>query len=344
MKLSILCTLLAVAWAAEEKADVRQSFRDKPKSQPVPHGSNYNKDSGSTSQSQHLDSSSSSSSSSAEEYRQLNSEEVKLLLLKVVDENVDKDKDGFATADELKDWLRVLQEKVIQDNVNRQWAYYSPETEEVLSWEGYYPEQKRVVTWERYLNYTYPDEVLSGSENLTPELEEVKATMRRAERRWKNADVDGDGSLSKEEFRDFIHPEESQRAGGVAVLEAMEDMDTDKDNKVSLDEYMTHLNKVSGEEKEDPSWSEAQRGHFTDFLDKDKDGNLSEKEMREWVVPTYDRSEAEAWRLISIADQDQDSKLSRDEIGTYHEYFLTLLPPEYWVQEDPTESSKHDEF
>lgn len=75
-----------------------------------------------------------------------------------MDENIDKDKDGFITADELKDWLKILQEKVIQDNVNRQWAYYSPQTEDVLSWEGYYPEQKQVVSWERYLNFTYPDE------------------------------------------------------------------------------------------------------------------------------------------------------------------------------------------
>lgn len=68
--------------------------------------------------------------------------------------------------------------------------------------------------------------------------------IRRAERRWKNADADGDGSLSKPEFRDFIHPEESQRAGGVAVLEAMEDMDTDKNGEVAMEEYMAHLNKV----------------------------------------------------------------------------------------------------
>lgn len=108
--------------------------------------------------------------------------------------------------------------------------------------------------------------------------------------------------------------------------------------------FLFYFFKVSGEEKEDPNWAAAQQGHFTNFLDKDKDGSLNETEMREWVVPTYDRSEAEAWRLISIADQDQDAKLSRKDIEDYHEYFLTLLPPEYWVQEDPTESSRHDEF
>lgn len=86
---------------------------------------------------------------------------------------------------------------------------------------------------------------LKEGEPATQEVKDMKDMIRRAERRWKNADVDGDGSLSKEEFRDFIHPEESQRAGGVAVLEAMEDMDTDRNKEVSLEEYMNHLNKVS---------------------------------------------------------------------------------------------------
>uniref|UniRef100_A0A4Q8K4C0 Reticulocalbin-3 n=1 Tax=Liphistius sp. SGP-2016 TaxID=1905180 RepID=A0A4Q8K4C0_9ARAC len=278
-----------------------------------------------------------------EEYRQLEPDEVKALLLKVVDEHIDKDKDGYVSVEELKNWLHVLQERVIQDNVQRQWDYYNPQSEDVLSWEGYYPEQKQVLSWERYKNFTYPEEALKQDPN-SEEGKAVHDMLRRADRRWKNADADEDGSLSKEEFRDYIHPEESQKAGGVVVLEAMEDMDTDKNGEVSLEEYMIHLQKVSGPEKEDPNWAAAQQGHFTNYLDKDKDGSLNNEEMREWVVPTYDRSEAEAWRLISIADADQDSKLSKDDIAKYHEYFLTLLPPEYWVQEDPTESSRHDEF
>ncbi|XP_054720411.1 calumenin-like [Uloborus diversus] len=345
MKFSILfCICLAVV-AADPKdgstTPLTPAASDKPQhtiqhQSSLKDGTNQHPDS--------KESQDSSAATSSEEYRQLSAEEVKQLLLKVVDENIDKDNDGYVTSDELKNWLGVLQEKVIQDNVNRQWAYYGPQTEDVLSWEGYYPERKQVVTWERYLNLTYPDEALKEGEPKTQEMKELKDMIRRAERRWKNADVDGDGSLSKEEFRDFIHPEESQRAGGVAVLEAMEDMDLDRNKEVSLEEYMKHLNKVSGEEKEDPNWASAQQGHFTDFLDRDKDGSLNEAEMREWVVPTYDRSEAEAWRLISIADHDQDARLSRKDIEEHHEYFLTLLPPEYWVQEYPSDNSQHDEF
>ncbi|KAG8190050.1 hypothetical protein JTE90_023022 [Oedothorax gibbosus] len=342
MQLLILSFLVAAATIVSAADPQQQPPKPSDKPQSFQHSSSLQKDP----TNQHIDAASAeAASAAAEEYRQLSSDEVKQLLLKVVDENIDKNKDGFIVADELKDWLRVLQEKVIQDNVNRQWAYYHPQTEEVLSWEGYYPEQKQVVSWERYLNYTYPDEALKADDSqATPEIKEVKDMIRRAERRWKNADTDGDGSLSKEEFRDFIHPEESQRAGGVAVIEAMEDMDMDKNGEVSLEEYMAHLNKVSGEEKEDPNWASAQEGHFANYLDTNKDGSLNETEMREWVVPTYDRSEAEAWRLVSIADQDQDHRLSRKDIEDYHEYFLTLLPPEYWVQEDPADSSKHDEF
>lgn len=155
MKVLILFCVFAIA-LADPQAGSAPKPSDKPQS--FQHQSSLKE-----SANQHLDAKKDSSeaaaeAASAEEYRQLNADEVKQLLLKVVDENIDKDKDSSITVDELKDWLKVLQEKVIQDNVNRQWAYYHPETEEVLSWEGYYPEKRDVVSWERYLNYTYPDE------------------------------------------------------------------------------------------------------------------------------------------------------------------------------------------
>lgn len=57
-------------------------------------------------------------------------------------------------------------------------------------------------------------------------------------KRWAAADVDGDGLLSKEEFVSFLHPEESDHMKDIVVYETMDDMDTDKDNKISMDEYI----------------------------------------------------------------------------------------------------------
>jgi len=60
----------------------------------------------------------------------------------------------------------------------------------------------------------------------------------RDKRRWAAADVDGDGLLSKEEFISFLHPEESVHMKDIVVYETMDDMDKDKDDKISMDEYI----------------------------------------------------------------------------------------------------------
>lgn len=84
--------------------------------------------------------------------------------------------------------------------------------------------------------------------------------LERTERRWKLADADGDGALDKSEFKSFLHPEEDDRVRHVVVLEATEMMDSDKSGEVSFEEYMQHLRKVSGPEKDkDKDWSQVGR-------------------------------------------------------------------------------------
>lgn len=62
--------------------------------------------------------------------------------------------------------------------------------------------------------------------------------QKRDRRRWTVADLDGDDHLSKEEFTGFLHPEETGHMRDIVVLETMEDIDKDKDGKVSLQEYI----------------------------------------------------------------------------------------------------------
>ena len=44
-----------------------------------------------------------------------------------------------------------------------------------------------------------------------------KDMMRRDERRWKRADKDGDGALTKQEFGDFLNPEDAEHMRDIVV-------------------------------------------------------------------------------------------------------------------------------
>lgn len=65
-----------------------------------------------------------------------------------------------------------------------------------------------------------------------------KDMKRRDRRRWERADVDKDDKLTKEELTSFLHPEEIDHMKDIMVEETLEDIDKDKDGKVSLDEYI----------------------------------------------------------------------------------------------------------
>jgi hypothetical protein len=102
--------------------------------------------------------------------------------------------------------------------------------------------------------------------------------MRRDKRRWDRADSDGDGSLTKEEFTDFLHPEESKKLKDLVVIETMEDIDKNKDGKISLDEYISDLyHGIEGEME--PDWVSQERQQFKEARDKNNDGVLDEAEV-----------------------------------------------------------------
>ena len=60
--------------------------------------------------------------------------------------------------------------------------------------------------------------------------------ISRDERRWKKADRDGDGNLSKEEFASFLHPEDVEHMRDTVAMETLDDID--KDGFISLEEYI----------------------------------------------------------------------------------------------------------
>ena len=68
--------------------------------------------------------------------------------------------------------------------------------------------------------------------------------MERDEKRWKKADRDSDGYLTKMEFQAFLHPEDHPDMVDIVVLETLEDMDRDKDGGISEEEYIADIYKV----------------------------------------------------------------------------------------------------
>ena len=67
----------------------------------------------------------------------------------------------------------------------------------------------------------------------------------RDERRWKKADSDSDGQLTKVEFQSFLHPEDHPNMVDIVVLETLEDMDKDNDGAINEQEYIGDIYKVT---------------------------------------------------------------------------------------------------
>ena len=307
-------------------------------------------------------------------------EYIKRELKDLVHRNVDADKDGSVSFEELKNYLGDLHDKNIEYNINKQWVVYSPQIHEVFSWEGYEPEKREVLTWDHYFNQTYPELIgvdigvpihreqdtasilgpaveeaekkkkegkekkVENDKDEDPHIKMLKLMVHRADARWKLADENGDTLLTKPEFKHLLHPDEGhEELQNLFVREATEDMDVNKDGKICLDEFMKHIQVLASEqERNDKNWLSSQQENFGRFLDKNKDGILDGPEIKDWLIPAKSKKfEAEAKRLMDICDTNEDHKLSNVELIEHYEQLLTLLPAEYWRNsDDPDEVSE----
>jgi len=266
----------------------------------------------------------------AETFDQLSPEESKRRLAIIVDK-IDKNGDGDVTEQELKEWIQYVQRRYIVTDTDRMWKDHEADDEEPLTWEGY---QKRT--------FGYSDEPKDGSPTF-----EYKDMIERDQRRWKAADKDKDNKLSKEEFQDFLHPEEAEHMRDIVVEETLEDIDKDGDGHISLQEY---IDDIWGDEDDDeddenngdgePEWVRTEREQFANYRDKNGDGKLDKAEIKEWIIPEdYDHSSAEATHLVRQSDENGDGKLSKDEILEKYDLFVGSQATDFGEA-----LTKHDEF
>lgn len=128
------------------------------------------------------------------------------------------------TQEELKDWITYTLERYNRDDVERQWKSHNQDGKETLPWIEY----KTLVYGDMDMEKVgEPDDSVS-----------YLTMLKRDRRRWAAADLDGDDALTKEEFAAFLHAEDAEHMKDVIVLETIEDIDKDKDGKISLAEYI----------------------------------------------------------------------------------------------------------
>jgi len=226
--------------------------------------------------------------------------------LGIIYDKIDKDENGLVNLEELQKWIQFVQEREVREDTDRQWEEKRKDGRDLVH-----------VSWESYKEDVYGlvDEDGEGGYNFKP-------MMDRDYRRWQKADADNDGKLTKLEFQAFLHPEDAEYMRDILVIETLEDMDTDKDGSLSMDEYIGDMYKELPGDGE-PDWVTQEKTLFGTERDKDGDGFMSFEEVKQWIIPDdFDHSLGEAKHLIVKADMNGDSFLSKEEVLDQYDMFV----------------------
>ncbi|XP_072283072.1 reticulocalbin-3 isoform X2 [Pyxicephalus adspersus] len=262
----------------------------------------------------------------AKTFDQLTPEESKERLGKLVNK-IDSNNDTYVTAEELLTWMKFVHGRFVSEDVNKQMAIIDKNRDGSVSWEEYY-------------NHTYSHLIDEEAFYDVPDKERYRKMMKRDERRFKQADKDGDLIATREEFTAFLHPEEFDYMRDIVVTETIEDIDKNGDMLVDVNEYIADMYTPETDEPE-PEWIKTEREQFKEHRDLNKDGKLDRQEISHWIHPhEYDHAELEAKHLIYESDKDKDDKLTKTEILDNWNMFVGSQATNYG--EDLTR--RHDEF
>jgi len=223
-------------------------------------------------------------------------EDRKKKLDEIVKSEIDTDKDGFVSEEELRNRFKQTTK-----------THRRHEVEDTLKHHDDNKDGK--VSWDEFKKNHY------AGENDTAH-DEAKENLIHDEKKFHIADVDGDKLLNIEEYHGFYHPVDDERMAKHAIDEHLEKHDTDKDGQISFEEYAKTFNDLSEHAKEEI------KKDFENSYDSNKDGKLDRVEMRHWVIPDDEFATEEPKKLIKEADDDKDNKLSLDEIHKHLSLFM----------------------
>lgn len=135
-----------------------------------------------------------------EEFDNLAPEEARKRL-RVLLKKVDSDNDGAITTEELTEWVKKVFKERSLHGVEK-------------DMEDKDTDHNGMMSWDEYVKGTYGE--------TAEDDEEVKELLQRDKRRFDTADSNKDGSLNKQEFGTFLHPESSPEMGDIHITETIE--------------------------------------------------------------------------------------------------------------------------
>nr|XP_034311901.1 calumenin isoform X1 [Crassostrea gigas] len=240
------------------------------------------------------------------EFDELEPEEAKRRLGVLAGE-MDANKDGFVSRDELVQWIMNSFRKLDMEDSLEQFEESDENADNKVTWKEYLS-RNHGFNINDFKDYTEEDAVSEFTKKLKV-LEEDK-------KRFDAADLDKDGALKKDEFVAYLYPADFPHMHDVEMERTLQDHDKNKDGIITKEEFLADT------DKNDKQLLLLEEERFTDF-DKNRDGILDKKEIKDWVLP--DNNEAaveEAEHLIERSDSDKDGKLSIEEIVNNHEDFV----------------------
>ncbi|XAR53174.1 hypothetical protein NMG60_11021610 [Bertholletia excelsa] len=241
--------------------------------------------------------------------------------------------DGYVTEHELTEWILLNNEKEMIHRSQRDMEIHDKNQDGFLSFAEYEP-----PSWVR------------NSDNTSFGYE----TGWWKEKHFNASDADGDGLLNLTEFHEFLHPANSKNPKLLYWLsqEEIRERDSDKDGKVSFEEFFhglfDSLRSYNEEDHSSPhesgSSTEAPARQLFAQLDKDGDGYLTDVELLP-VIGKLHPSEhyyanQQADYIMSQADTDKDRRLTLKEMIDNPYVFYTAV----FNEEDEDDYDYHDEF
>jgi len=253
----------------------------------------------------------------------LEDEELQSRLRKLVS-RMDHNRDGFVDMEELTTWTIVSLYNIAGADAKEDFSFVDENNDNEMSWGEVSQESYDIDPDD---NDSFAKEIEENSDSFR----EYNKMYNRDKARFDAADIDGDEKLTEQEFVLFKNPLRDEAVKTAVLAECLSVVDTDKDGKISLQEYLNDWHVPPN--KNDEDFIELETDRFNDEYDRNKDGFLTGDELLFWLSP--DNTEIaidEAEHLIDMCDEDEDERLTPEEIVENHDLWVDSDATEYGAQ------------